>query len=179
MADLHKAEAAAREALVRYEVAKDAGEAATFQAYNCVAHLTVILAALDAARGEAVAWVDSDTLAEVEPQYALRTSLYGRNTSGDRVPLFAAPPAALAVPAEPIGWVFQHEDTGRMTFCANDGINTPEVFQRLNPRHVLCGPAYTQAQQPAAAVPEDAFSALLNCASRTAMLAAAERKGES
>lgn len=32
------------------------------------------------------------------------------------------------------------------------------------------------AKQPAAAVPEDAFSALLNCASRTAMLAAA-RKG--
>ena len=45
--------------------------------------------------------------------------------------------------ADPIGWVYQHEDTGLMTFCENDGINTPEVFQRLNPRHVLCGPAYT------------------------------------
>lgn len=31
-----------------------------------------------------------------------------------------------------------------MTFCANDGINTPEVFQRLNPRHTLCGPAYPE-----------------------------------
>jgi len=30
-----------------------------------------------------------------------------------------------------------------MSFCENDGINTPEVFQKLNPRHVLCGPAYT------------------------------------
>lgn len=53
---------------------------------------------------------------------------------------------------EPIGWVFQHEDTGRMTFCENDGINTPEVFVRLNPRHTLCGPAYTTPPTPSAGV---------------------------
>jgi hypothetical protein len=42
----------------------------------------------------------------------------------------------------PIGWVFQHGDTGRMSFCENDGINNPENFSANNPRHVLCGPAY-------------------------------------
>lgn len=46
---------------------------------------------------------------------------------------------------DPIGWVYQHEETGRMTFCENDGINTPEVFQKLNPRFVLCGAAYPEA----------------------------------
>lgn len=52
--------------------------------------------------------------------------------------------------AEPIGWVYQHEETGHMSFCPNDGVNTPELFQRLNSRHVLCGPAYATppAQQP-------------------------------
>lgn len=52
---------------------------------------------------------------------------------------------------EPIGWVYQHDDTGRMTFCENDGINTPEAFQRLNPRHVLCGPAYSHPPAAGAA----------------------------
>lgn len=54
----------------------------------------------------------------------------------------------VAVPAEPIGWVYQHEETGRMSFCENDGINTPEVFQPLNPRLTLCGPAYTAPPAP-------------------------------
>ena len=53
----------------------------------------------------------------------------------------------LAESSEPIGWVYQHDETGRMTFCENDGINTPEVFQRLNPRHTLCGPAYTTPRE--------------------------------
>lgn len=42
-----------------------------------------------------------------------------------------------------IGWVFQHDETGRMAFCENDGVNNPENFAANNPRHVLCGPAYT------------------------------------
>lgn len=45
--------------------------------------------------------------------------------------------------AVPIGWVFQHEETGRMTFCENDGVNNAENFAANNPRHVLCGPAFT------------------------------------
>lgn len=52
---------------------------------------------------------------------------------------------------EPIGWVFQHAETGRMTFCANDGINTPVGFLRLNPRHKLCRVVYTNPPKPAEA----------------------------
>lgn len=46
--------------------------------------------------------------------------------------------------AEPIGWVFQHGETGRMSFSPNDGINTPDVFVRLNPSYELVCPAYTR-----------------------------------
>jgi len=42
-----------------------------------------------------------------------------------------------------IGWVFQHDETGRMAFCENDGVNNPENFAKNNPRYALCGPAYT------------------------------------
>lgn len=49
---------------------------------------------------------------------------------------------------ELIGWVFQHEDTGRMCFCENDGINTPEVFAKNNPRHSLVSPAYASRHTP-------------------------------
>jgi hypothetical protein len=47
---------------------------------------------------------------------------------------------------ELVGWVFQHDETGRMTFCENDGINTPDVFAELNPRYTLVSPAYTTPQ---------------------------------
>lgn len=46
--------------------------------------------------------------------------------------------------SEPFGWVFQHEETGHMSFCPNDGINTPELFAHINSRFTLCGPAYTR-----------------------------------
>lgn len=54
MTDIDKAIDAAREALARYQAASDADGATTFQAYNCAAHLADLLAALDAARGQAV-----------------------------------------------------------------------------------------------------------------------------
>lgn len=63
--------------------------------------------------------------------------------------------------AEPIGWVFQHGDTGLMCFCENDGINNADNFAMNNPRHVLCGPAYTHpapAQEEAS--PSDALNLL-------------------
>lgn len=61
------------------------------------------------------------------------------------------PEARVGGAVEPFGWVYQHEETGHMSFCPNDGVNTPEIFQRLNSRHVLCGPVYTT---PPAKVPE-------------------------
>ena len=67
-------------------------------------------------------------------------------------------PSARDADGEPIGWVFQHEETGRTTFCPNDGVNTPAVFVELNPRYVLCGPAYTT---PPASVPVAELVALV------------------
>lgn len=60
---------------------------------------------------------------------------------------------------EPVGWVYQHEETGRMSFCENDGINTPEVFGPLNPRLTLCGPAFTA--QPAPVITDEVREAVM------------------
>lgn len=53
---------------------------------------------------------------------------------------------ATAGAGEPVAWLFQHDETGRMTCVANDGMNTPEVFTRLNPRQLYVGPAYAAPQ---------------------------------
>lgn len=42
--------------------------------------------------------------------------------------------AALAAQTpSPLGWAFQHDETGRMTVCMNDGVNDKETFLSLNP----------------------------------------------
>lgn len=46
---------------------------------------------------------------------------------------------ALAQPAAPEVWMFQHEETGSVTCIINDGINTPELFLEMNPRYTLIG----------------------------------------
>lgn len=43
---------------------------------------------------------------------------------------------------EPAAWMYQHDETGRMTTVANDGINTPEVFTNQNPQWHLIGPCF-------------------------------------
>lgn len=63
-----------------------------------------------------------------------------------------APAGSVGGEAECMGWVFQHEDTGRMTFCPNDGVNNPSIFVEINAGYALCGPAYTR---PAPAVAND------------------------
>jgi hypothetical protein len=48
---------------------------------------------------------------------------------------------------EPIGWAWQHDETGRTMCNLNDGINTPEDFKKANPRWHLVSPLY-RAPQP-------------------------------
>lgn len=38
---------------------------------------------------------------------------------------------------EPVAWMFQHEETGRMSYVSNDGMNTPSEFLKMNPRYTL------------------------------------------
>lgn len=38
---------------------------------------------------------------------------------------------------EPVAWMFQHDETGRMNYVSNDGMNTPSEFLKMNPRYTL------------------------------------------
>ncbi len=53
-----------------------------------------LLAALDAARVQAVAWVDRRELSVIRPHFSMHAVLYGKDFGEDSVPLYAAPPAA-------------------------------------------------------------------------------------
>ena len=54
---------------------------------------------------------------------------------------------ALAQTQEPLAWMFQHDETGRMNYVSNDGIHNPTVFLEMNPRYALVCPLYTYAPQ--------------------------------
>ena len=54
--------------------------------------------------------------------------------------------ASLSQPApvqEPVAWMFQHDETGRMNYVGNDGIHNPTMFLEMNPRYALVCPLYT------------------------------------
>jgi len=65
----------------------------------------------------------------------------------------STPPAAQPAPQpeqEPVAWMFQHGETGRMSFVSNDGMNNPELFLKMNPRYALvCALVTPPAAQPA------------------------------
>jgi hypothetical protein len=44
---------------------------------------------------------------------------------------------------EPVAWMFQHDETGRMNYVSNDGIHDPTMFLGMNPRYALVCPLYT------------------------------------
>ena len=49
--------------------------------------------------------------------------------------------------AEPVAWMFQHDETGRMNYVGNDGIHNPTTFIEMNPRYALVCPLYTTPPQ--------------------------------
>jgi hypothetical protein len=52
--------------------------------------------------------------------------------------------AALEQPEqEPVAWMFQHEETGRMNYVSNDGYNATGRFLEMNPRYALVCALYT------------------------------------
>jgi hypothetical protein len=64
------------------------------------------------------------------------------------------PPAAQPAPVQPVAWMFQHGETGRMNYLSNDGMNSPSTFVEMNPRYALVCPLYTSPPaQPAAQEP--------------------------
>ena len=48
---------------------------------------------------------------------------------------------------EPVAWLFQHDETGRMNYVSNDGIHDPTMFLGMNPRYALVCPLYTTPPQ--------------------------------
>ena len=57
---------------------------------------------------------------------------------------------ALAQPeqqAEPVAWMFEHSETGRMNYVSNDGRNTPDLFLKTNLRYALVCPLYAAPPQ--------------------------------
>ena len=63
----------------------------------------------------------------------------------DRIPLFTK--EALAQEQEPVAWMFQHDETGRMNYVSNDGIHNPTMFLEMNPRYALVCALYTTPPQ--------------------------------
>jgi hypothetical protein len=63
-------------------------------------------------------------------------------------PAITAINEALAQPEqEPVAWMFQHDETGRMNYVSNDGIHNPIMFLEMNPRYALVCPLYTAPPQ--------------------------------
>ena len=54
---------------------------------------------------------------------------------------------ALEQQAEPVAWMFQHDETGRMNYVSNDGRHTPDLFLKTNLRYALVCPLYTTSPQ--------------------------------
>ena len=54
---------------------------------------------------------------------------------------------ALEQQAEPVAWMFQHDETGRMNYVSNDGWNTPDLFLKTNLRYALVCPLYAAPPQ--------------------------------
>lgn len=124
MTDLHKAEAAAREAVNRINAIPNAGMT---NGEHALVHL---IAALDAARGEAATVTSSNTamtFSVVTPGFP------------DGTKLFAAPPAALAVPADNVTPMRQpRADLARLVESINaavyangDGLSVTEAIGAL------------------------------------------------
>ena len=48
---------------------------------------------------------------------------------------------------EPVAWMFEHSETGRMNYVSNDGRNTPDLFLKTNLRYALVCPLYAAPPQ--------------------------------
>ena len=87
-------------------------------------------------------------------QEALKMALYYLEQSDnyfgslDHSKPIAAIKEALAQPEqEPVAWMFQHDETGRMNYVSNDGVHNPTIFLEMNPRYALVCPLYTTPPQ--------------------------------
>lgn len=100
-------------------------------------------------KGAASYWHDTKTDKGTTPPAAQKTNQCGETC--ERAKLCATCGGMLAQPKqEPVAWMFQHGETGRMSFVSNDKMNNPELFLKMNPRYALvCALVTPPAAQPA------------------------------
>lgn len=139
MTDLDRAIAAAREAVNRINAIPNAGMT---NGEHALVHL---IAALDAARGEAVAWCCPQTICDADgypEEWETPYMEWGQarpDWQGQWTPLFAAPPAAVAVPAANVTPMRQpRADLARLVESINaavyangDGLSVTEAIGAL------------------------------------------------
>jgi hypothetical protein len=83
-----------------------------------------------------------------------------------------------------VAWMFQHEETGRMSYVSNDGMNTPALFLKMNPRYTLVCVLYgnpvddTALLRQALEALEQVASAMPFPVARATITALRERLGE-
>lgn len=141
MADLDRAIAAAREAVARVdrECSRTDDDAYMVECARAAARLVDLLAALDAARGEAVWQVESQFTVDGWIDY--KSEKVAREVANGRAVrcLYAAPPAALAVPADNVTPMRQpRADLARLVESINaavyangDGLSVTEAIGAL------------------------------------------------
>ena len=93
---------------------------------------------------EPVAWVSEDVC---EGQYinGRPRKIWWECEKGVGTAFYTYPPQSTE--QEPVAWMFQHDETGRMNYVSNDGIHNPTMFLEMNPRYALVCPLYTTPPQ--------------------------------
>ena len=93
--------------------------------------------ALEALEGELLKMLDKPE----DEQYRVRYAYLLTVITALRTALAAQPQQ------EPVAWMFEHSETGRMNYVSNDGMHTPELFLKTNLRYALVCPLYAAPPQ--------------------------------
>jgi hypothetical protein len=142
MNDLKKAAQQALEALKACVKALDALHAPGDSIYTRASDLAdraeiALRAALAQQEQEPVAWYDGRKFYGSQEAASLDCA-----NMAALMPLYTHPPSR-EPEQEPVAWMFQHEETKRMTYVSNDGCNGPGRFLVMNPRYALVCALYT------------------------------------
>ena len=87
--------------------------------------------------------MSEETITAIKEDLAKEKALQALHDENERLGLYKDAYAE----QEPVAWMFQHEETGRMNYVSNDGIHNPAMFLEMNPRYALVCPLYTTPPQ--------------------------------
>ena len=87
--------------------------------------------------------MSEETITAIKEDLAKEKALQALHDENERLGLYKDAYAE----QEPVAWMFQHEETGRMNYVSNDGIHNPAMFLEMNPRYALVCHLYTTPPQ--------------------------------